>query len=395
MHCYNTFDNMKYNILYVNLFPHIGGAETSLIYLIQQLDKTKFEPHVIVPHPGLFSERLKQTHAKVYFLNLPGYLIQTLFLPGTNPVAIWKFYNLCKKIKPDLIHLNHITQAIYAGIAGKLLSIPVVSTSWVNADSIYIYQNLISRFALDKILPVHPGLKERLVKNGIIPAYKIDVIYPGLDTKKFHPVVDKEGAKAKLGLKKDHLIITIASRFDPTKDHLTFLRAMSLVLKQYSTFTVLIAQDPQVNLINSGLPNPVKLKIYEYLNQNPRLKKRTRFIGYQKNMLPVYHATDILVSSSIYESLGIILIEASLCGLPVVTTNYDSQKYVIKDNDTGFLVPIYDHNLMAKKILILAKNPDLRKNFGEKTRKHSLKHFSISQYLKKIENAYLSVIKNK
>lgn len=111
-------------------------------------------------------------------------------------------------------------------------------------------------------------------------------------------------------------------------------------------------------------------------------------------MVPVYQATDILVSSSLYESLGIILIEAASCGLPIVTTNFDTQHYVVKDSKSGFLVPIQNHTIMVEKIRVLIKNPQLRRKFGEYARAHILNHFSVERYSKEVEAIYTSLIKS-
>ena len=385
---------MKYKILYVNLFPEIGGAETSLTYLIQTLNKKLFQPIVILPQPGNFSERLKKFNVPIIFLNLPGYLIRTLFLPGAHPVAIWHFFRLCQQLKPDLIHLNHLTQAVYAGIASKLLKIPVVATSWMNSDSIYFYQDVITNIFVDKILLVSYRLANRFVHHHIVNPGKLTVIFPGVDTIFFKPTKNKIKAKRKLKINPKDLVISIVSRFDPTKDHITFLKAIKIVVQQYPQITILIANDPQINLGDENQAAvDVKKNVNQYLKNQPQLAQHVIFTGYQSNILPLCQATDILVNSSHYESLGISLIEAAACSLPIVSTDYEGQHYVITNNQTGFLVPIREPQIMAEKILQLINNKKLRTEFGRKARIHAVDNFSVKRYAAKIENVYLSLLK--
>src|SRR3989344_6255746 len=122
---------MKYKILYLTFHPEIGGGETILLSLISKLDKKKFEPIVVVTKKGQLSKRLRELKIKTYILPLPEYLIRTLFIPGASPAGIYRFYKLCKKIKPDLIHINHLNLVVYAGISAKLLKIPIVATAHV------------------------------------------------------------------------------------------------------------------------------------------------------------------------------------------------------------------------------------------------------------------------
>src|SRR3990167_427281 len=120
---------MKKKILYLTFHPEIGGGETILLSLISKLDRKLFEPIVVVTKKGQLSKRLRELKIKTYILPLPGYLIRTLFIPGASPVSIYRFYKLCKKIKPNLIHINHLNLAIYAGISSKILKIPSIATS--------------------------------------------------------------------------------------------------------------------------------------------------------------------------------------------------------------------------------------------------------------------------
>ena len=385
---------MKYKILFVTLFPQIGGAETSLVYVLQKLDRKRFEPIVLLPKEGYLSERIKPLGIRMVFLELPGFLIRQLFVPGINPFAVWKFYQLCKEIQPHVIHLNHTTLACYTGIVSKLLHIPVVAISWVNSDSIYAYQDIATNFGTDAILAITPKLQKRITRNGVVKKEKVMILTPGVDTQIFRPTTNKVLAKKDLGINPDSVTIGIASRFDPVKDHLTFFTAMNIVAKIASNITILVAQDPSINLEEKNTFAPiVKKNIDVYLANNPTVKERVVFVGYKQNMLPFYQATDILVSSSLYEGLGMIHMEGASCGLPIVSTNFDGQHIIVKNGRTGYLVPIRTPKLLAEKILTLVQNKRLREQFGAEARAHILKNFSIERYTKKVQDVYLGLVR--
>jgi glycosyltransferase involved in cell wall biosynthesis len=216
-----------------------------------------------------------------------------------------------------------------------------------------------------------------------------------VDMNFFHPVKSKCPYKKRLGLDPNKVTISIISRFDPIKNHINFLEAMNLVIRNYPQVQILIGQDPKVNLEkNNSSASRVKAQIDEYLNNHLRLKSKVKFTGYMEDIRRIYHATDILVNSSLYESLGISLIEASACGIPVVATNSGTEHRVVKDCETGFLVPIQEPKLLAPKISVLIRIPQIRKTFGLRARQHILKNFDVKIYAQKIEKIYKQLIKN-
>ena len=385
---------MKHKILYVNLFPEIGGAETSLLYLLKSLDKKKFEPIVLVSKEGYFSKRLTKLNCKVVFLPLPGYIIQQLFIPGASPKGLIDFYFLCKKLQPDLVHLTHVTLALYTVLPRIFLHIPVLATSWMNSDSVYWYQDVITNLAIDKIHAITAEIQNLLTKKRIIPKEKITIAVPGVDTSYFRPSKDKTKAKKMFGVSKDFLTVTITSRFDPVKDYQTFLQAMSFVVRKIAKTKVLISQDPKINLEKNNASAPtIKKAIDEFLKKDKQLKENVIFTGYQEDMLAIYHATDVLISSSLYESLGMTHMEAASCGIPVVSTNKDSQYLIVKDGKTGFLVSPKNPETLAEKVSVLLQDETLRITFGKNARLYIVKTLDIHKYAQTIQTLYTSLLK--
>lgn len=383
---------MRYKILYLTFHPEIGGGETILLSLLSKLDRKIFEPKVVITAKGQLAEKLKKLNIETHILPLPGYLVRTFFIPGASPQGIWEFLKLAKKIKPDLIHLNHLNLAVYCGIAGKILKIPVVATSHGLWDCFYFYQDLVNNFFVDKILSNTPKVAQALLKRKIVNPKKVEVVYFGVDTKKFKSG-DKNQARKVLNLPQEDLIITIVGRLDPEKDHLTFLAAAQVILEKIPKVTFLIVGS-KLGDFSKESKNLTKARILQFLSQHPNLAKKVIFRGFANNMPQIYQASDILVSSSLQESFGLVLAEAAACQIPVVSTNVGSQDLIIQNGKTGFLVPPKRPSLLAQKILELVKNPKLRYRLGVAGRKHIMKNFSIETYAANIQAEHLRLIKS-
>lgn len=378
-------------ILYLTQFAQIGGGETSLLYLISKLDKRRFEAHIILPQKGQFYNRAKKLKVKIYILKLPPYLIRSLFVPGLSPPALAKLLKLTKYIKPDLIHVNHLTLSIYAGIVAKILKIPTVGTAHGVWDSFYFYQNLFYRFFIRKIIANTQKTANNIIKHRLFPQKNIKIIYFGVDTNLYKPATQVKKIKAKkaFNIPSDYLVISCVGRLDPQKDHLTFLKSALLVSHKIGKVKFLIVGSKLGDFSNRK--NAYLEKIQLFLKQHPTLSKNVVFGGFIESMVGVYHATDILVStsSSIAESFGLALAEAASCAIPIVSTKTASQQLIVKNGITGYLLPPKNPELLAEKMLKLIKDKTLRKKLGQRGRLHITKHLTIENYVKKVQDLYL------
>ena len=86
---------------------------------------------------------------------------------------------------------------------------------------------------------------------------------------------------------------------------------------------------------------------------------------------------DVLVNCSVMpsESFGVVIIEASACGLPVVATRVGGVHETCLDGETGFLVPPGDRQALADAIVRLARDPALRARFGRAGRRYVLDNY--------------------
>jgi len=116
--------------------------------------------------------------------------------------------------------------------------------------------------------------------------------------------------------------------------------------------------------------------------------KNINYLGFRRDIKDLISKCDIFVLPSFYgEGVPRTLIEAASMSKPIVTTNNRGCKEVVDDGINGFLVPIKDYKSLAKKIGILIDNPEMRKEFGKKSREKAVNEFDI----KAVVDKYLAV----
>jgi hypothetical protein len=124
-------------------------------------------------------------------------------------------------------------------------------------------------------------------------------------------------------------------------------------------------------------------------------QKNIHFLGYvDDNKLSEYYKyCDIFVAPSLYESFGFVYIEAMSYGKPVIGCGVGGVPEVIRDGETGILVPPEDPYFLAKAILNLLKDSTLRRRMGMNARKYVEDNFTREHMVEKTLTVYKKVLK--
>ena len=172
----------------------------------------------------------------------------------------------------------------------------------------------------------------------------------GVDEHRYHPVSLNEQNKIKndLGFGLEQKIILCIGELLPNKNQKMAIRVMGEIIKNFPTAQLLLAG-------NGPEDRNLKKEILELgLNDNVRM------LGYCTYLEKYQQISDIVISCSKREGLPLNIVEAMLSGNPVVATVNRGHKELIEDEKNGFLVDVDDDISMAKNILKLLNNNDLR-----------------------------------
>ena len=91
----------------------------------------------------------------------------------------------------------------------------------------------------------------------------------------------------------------------------------------------------------------------------------------QETLPDYYVAADVVVMPSLYESFGMVALEAMACGTPVVASQVGGLAYLVRDGETGYLVPDRDPAELADRLSRLLSNPQLRAQMGAQAVLHA------------------------
>jgi glycosyltransferase involved in cell wall biosynthesis len=119
------------------------------------------------------------------------------------------------------------------------------------------------------------------------------------------------------------------------------------------------------------------------------ITNQCQFLGNVEKVEEYLWRSDIYVHTATYEPLGLVLLEAMACGLPVVCTDGQGNRDLIQEGENGFMVWERNPKLLADKIELLLKNEDLRLEMGEKARTFA-QEFGMENYVKELLSIYKS-----
>ncbi|MDD5730526.1 MAG: glycosyltransferase family 4 protein, partial [Candidatus Omnitrophica bacterium] len=244
-------------------------------------------------------------------------------------------------------------------------------------------EKIIAGFT-DKIIALTQLEKDDFVRFKVADAGKIKVIYQGLELEKYLNVnPDKLKVKRSLGLDLDGPVIGMVGRLEPVKGPDYFVEAASFVLKD----------NPAAKFVLAG-EGSLRKKL-EARAGSLGLKGKFLFTGWREDIPEIISVLDILVLASLNEAVGIVLIEAQAEGVPVVAAAVGGVPEIVKDKETGILVPSKNAPAIAEAVNYLLKDPEKMKSMGEKAKEWVGAKFGAPAMVNNISSLYRDTLEIK
>ncbi|MBL8078753.1 MAG: glycosyltransferase [Anaerolineales bacterium] len=201
---------------------------------------------------------------------------------------------------------------------------------------------------------------------------KLITIPPGVDTSHFYPIPADE-AKEFIGLKSDDRMVLFVGRIEPLKGVDTLITAMSCLDVEGLNKPVHLA-------IIGGEPNAnagdmtAEMTRLQRLCDELAIGHTVVFLGKRgQDTLPYYYsAAEAVVMPSLYESFGMVALEAMACGTPVIASEVGGLGYLVQNGETGFTIPDSDPQALCERLSVLLSDAPLREMMGRRASTYAL-----------------------
>ena len=293
-----------------------------------------------------------------------------------DPGSVVRLIRIVRAHRIQVVHAQKGKARTLALLAGLFVRIPVLVLNRGVSFRLTRWNRLgYTTRRVTAIVAVSESIKRGLVREGRVPAGKIEVIYSGTDMERFHPGVDGSQIRRELGLAPDQFLITqIGIRSSRGNDEL--LDAMVAVS----------ARAPGARLLFVGARRP------ESLHEKARargLDGLVRVLAYREDIPEILAASDCCVDAS-YAGLGLTgsLREALAVETPVIATDIEGNPELVIHSETGLLVPPKNPAALAQAILQLMENPVRAQEMARAGRKRVETAFSTRVKVERTEALY-------
>lgn len=343
----------------------MGGAEI-LVALLCRMQRANGHQVTICAYSklGLIGEKLRNEGFDIY-------------VPGEAHPArtMLRYLRYFRRMKPDVVHCHNPAPTLHAAWSAKLVGVPcviatrhsLVAPPYNKAEEIKFG---IASYACDSIVGVCEATCENLRRAPMAHRQRIVRVYNGVSAvpEAIRPLPDKSG-----------FTLVFIGRLAAVKDLPTMLLAIELAVKHVPELSLWIIGD-----------GPERARLEKMVQQHD-LTKHVRFWGEQIEIAHFFRAADLFIMSSVSEGVPMSLLQAMSIGIPAVLTDVGGMAEVLQLSGSGMLGPVGDPSAMAKSIVQLAIDPNLRDTLSGRATASYHKYFTLTG----MEAAYMQLYMKK
>lgn len=335
-------------LLVSRFFPYIGGRETIVLLLAEELNRRGHEVAVLTPDMGRPSLGYK-TFKYEYDVDKISKVIKD-FTPDV--ISSHTFY-----LSPLVLEANQKLQTpVTLTVHGDLLN-------YGKEEDKKMFLDMVPK--LDKVIAVCEHGNNQLREKGSVGSDKLELIRYGVDTELFNKAkTDKSEIRRILKLPQDKFIFVTPARMTYYKGIEFLLEAIKRT-KNKEKLCFLIATPPARHREDETAYTE---KIFNIVSEKG-LQDSFALSFFDFNTMPfLYNACDVFILPSMTEQLPVSILEAQASQIPVIATDVGGVSEIVKSQETGFLIKYGDELALVEAINEVYKKQVVVQGLVEKSR---------------------------
>lgn len=359
-----------------------GGVETALINWVKRIPDDGFEPHLICfANPG------ETERPFVDAANAAG--LKVLRIPWHRGKPVWRSAKALKKILEEhrirILHC-HNTYAMLVGlVAARLTRVLTTTTLYVWGD--FGWKRGLMQWMDRAMLPWFDTITahcEETRRKTIEMGYKpedVHLLVCGFDAKPVATTAEERRARrAELGALDSDMVLINVARFYPEKAHEVLLEG----------FRIMRVKEPRLKLWLLGVgPDEGRVRA---LSAGLGLDDSVRFLGFRSDLEHVLSLADIMVHPSHMEGVPLAVLSGLAAGLPVVATAVGGLPEVVRNGESGILIPPGQPETLASAVLGLVADEAQRSNLGARARRFIEEEYSLDAAARRVTGLYKEML---
>ncbi|UFN49755.1 glycosyltransferase family 4 protein [Roseomonas sp. OT10] len=379
-------------VLFVQPNSEVGGSDLALLRFVEALDRTRYEPVVLLPKEGPLAPRLRAAGAALHLV--PMMQLRTLPSPGYQArylARIWPtvraIARLIREERIDFVHSNSL-YCLYGAFAARVAKVPHLWHVREIPPNIPVARPALARMVLslsDIVLCMTRACTDGLFGPGPEHA-KIRYLSEGLDLGTWSREHVHRSIRDELGIAAGTPVVGFVARLDPWKGLDVFLDAAAQVRQRVPEAVFLVSGDAPAGF------EPYRDAMQERA-RSLGLGESVRFLGWRYRMddIPALMASlDVFchTSSSQPEPFGLVIIEAMSMGCAAIAARAGGPMEIIRDGVSGLLTPPRDARALAEAVTSLLTDPEKRRAIAAGGRARVEEEYSLPAFRRSIAALY-------
>lgn len=355
----------------------VGGSHISAMTLIQNLDRSRFDPKIILigetGRVDLLARNSGQSPERI----LPGISSNPTFLSSVRIVR--EAARVLSRGRFDVVHTNEGRMHALWGLAAKVSGVAHVWHHRGNPDARGL--RFLAPLTANQIISVSRFAVPN--RTGYSAARRCTVIHSPFDLgiADTSRIEGRRQALEELSLADESVLVGFFGHFSDRKRPLKFIEAIAAVRRA----------DPEISihgLMFGEEHDPGLQKQMEQAIERLGLQGRVHLMGFRKPGETWLAGCDLLLVPAVDEPFGRTLIEAMLVGTPVVAAASGGNVEAIDDQRTGLLATADDPDALGRALLSVLRDQTLAQSIRSNARDHALTNFGIEAHVRDVEAIY-------
>jgi sugar transferase (PEP-CTERM/EpsH1 system associated) len=355
-----------------------GGLESGVVNLLNGLPAADFEQRLAcLDHRGDLAGHVSS--------RVP---IDVLDRRRHDVALPLRLARVIRDVRPHVVHCrNWSTWAdtvVAHRLAGRQGSIVWSFHGFADGHWFPARRRIASRvlaLATDHLLAVCRDAAQRFATLSRIPIRRFEVLYSGVDCRRFAPSPERGQLRKRLGMLPDELVVLTVGRLTPAKGHAELLEAAAKVLS---------VSERRVRFLWLG-EGPERERL-EARAQALGLGGRVQMPGDSDRVPQFLAAADLFVLPSELEGMSSAILEAMASGLPVIAHTVGGNPELVDHEHTGLLCECGNTEALASAIARLVHHDDERLALGDAARHRAEQIFSLEAMLVRYADFYRHVV---
>lgn len=364
-------------ILHISSARTFGGGERHLVDLTRGLTLRGHEVFVVLRPTNEWQDRFD-------FLP-PENIFHSSIRNAFGIFSAQKIANFVNRKNVEIVHAHVARDYIPASLVCRTSN----NAKFVLTRHVLFPMKPFHRFALgnlSKAIAVSSAVEANL--RNIFPKEKIKLISNGINTESLTGETRekmREEFRFLHNIPFDAQVVGIIGELKELKGQRDFvLAANESAGRNENAFFVVVGKD---NATNQPFRRELK-RLVKVFN----LEERFLWLDWIDDMQSLLAALDIFVSASHSESFGLAILEAMANKTPIVATETEGAKELLRNHETALLVPVGEPLKLAEAVQSLLENTEKRKAFAENAQIFAAEKFSLDEMIEKTENLYKEIL---